>query len=441
MKRSLHTLLWGIPLLFSLWACDLTGGEGPVPVPDEYERVVILYSAGYNTISDYLQGDIRELLDSPSAYLPVRGGKKAFLVVTHQTGRAYDFTNPTSPYLLRISRNYDGSARCDTLLTLEKGTRVIDVPVCRSLLEYIGEHFPSRHYGMIFSSHGTGWLPKGYYGSEKSDDAVIWAAPRPSGTMSAPAELVPEGAVPYTLPDPDDIPVKSLGNEVEQDARGKSWAYEMDLPEFVQACPLHFDYLLMDACLMGGIETAYEFRNIADYIGFSAAEIPAEGFYYSGIPRHLLYDTPADPMSVCSDYYIKALSRSGSQRTAVVSFIDCSKLEALAQVCRTIFEKYRTGLNTINPGKVQGFFRHNQHFFYDLQDIVINAGASGEDLAAFQTALSDCVLYLAFTERAMSSIVVDRFCGFSMYLPCHGNAKLNDFYKGLAWNKATALVK
>lgn len=441
MKRSLLIGFFFASLLFAATGCDLNSGDGPDPVPDEYERVVILYSAGYNTISDYLQGDIRELLSSPSAYLPIRGGKKAFLVVTHQTGRAYDFTNPTSPYLLRISRNYDGSARCDTLLTLEKGTRVIDVPVCRSLLEYIGEHFPSRHYGMIFSSHGTGWLPKGYYGTEKDDDNVIWYSPRPSGQVSANPSDTPTGAVPYTLPDPDDIPVKSLGNEVEQDARGRTWAYEMDLPEFVQACPLHFDYLLLDACLMGGIETAYEFRGVADYIGFSAAEIPAEGFYYTAIPQHLLYDTPADPMSVCSDFYDKALTRSGSQRTAVVSFIDCSKLEALAQVCRTIFEKYREGLNTIDPTHVQGFFRHKQHFFYDLQDIVINAGANGEDLAAFQTALADCVRYLAYTERAMNTIVINRFCGFSMYLPCHGNAKLDEFYKGLAWNRTTALVK
>lgn len=441
MKRSLVIGVLCAALLFAATGCDLNSGEGPDPAPAEYERVLILYSAGYNTISDYLKGDIRELLDSPSAYLPIRGGKKAFLVVSHQTGRSYDFTNPTSPYLLRISRDYDGSARCDTLLTLEKGTRVVDVPVCRSLLEYIGEHFPSRHYGMIFSSHGTGWLPKGYYGTEKDDESVIWAAPRPSGQGAAIPADIPEGAVPYTLPDPDDIPVKSLGNEVEQDARGKTWSYEMDLPEFVQACPLHLDYLLMDACLMGGIETAYEFRGIADYIGFSPAEIPAEGFYYTGIPQFLLYETPANPLGVCMDFYLKALPRSGSQRTAVISYIDCSKLEAFAEVCRTIFEKYREGFSQIDPTKVQGFFRHKQHYFYDMLDIVEKAGVSGEDLDAFKAALSDCILYRAFTEKVMGSVRVDRFCGFSMYLPCHGKPVLDDFYKGLAWNKATALVK
>ena len=441
MKRWWHIGLLSLSLLFAATGCDLNGGDGPDPVPDEYDRVVILYSVGYNTISDYLKGDIQELIDAPSASLPIRGGKKAFLVLTHQTARAYDFSTPTSPMLLRISRNYDGSARCDTLVTLEKGVRAIDVPVCRGILEYIGEHFPSQHYGMIFSSHGTGWLPKGYYGTEKDDDDVtIWAAPRPLGTGILDEEL-PEGAVPYTLPDPDDIPVKSLGNEVEQIASGRTVAYEMDLPEFVQACPLHLDYLLMDACLMGGIETAYEFRHIADYIGFSAAEIPAEGFWYTGIPKHLFQDTPATPMGVCIDFYNKSLTRSGSQQTAVVSYIDCSKLEEFAQVSARIFEKYRTELSQVDPSKVQGFFRHNQHYFYDMLDIVEKAGVSDADLDAFKAALNACILYRAHTPKVMRTIKVDRFCGLSMYLPCHGKPKLDDFYKGLAWNKATSLVK
>ena len=32
-------------------------------------------------------------------------------------------------------------------------------------------------------------------------------------------------------------------------------------------------------------------------------------------------------------------------------------------------------------------------------------------------------------------------CGLSMYLPCNGSEYLDNFYKTLEWNKATALVK
>jgi hypothetical protein len=417
--------------------CDIAGiGPSDVPVVSEYDRVAIIYSPGYNTISEYLKGDVREILNSPSEWLPIRGGKKALLVFSHNTAKAYDFATPTSPYLFRIMRDYDGSVICDTLLTLEAGTRIVDPEVARDVMEYIGEKFPSKHYGMLFSSHGTGWLPKGYYGTQQSEQNVLWSyGHRRQGIQP------PPGAVPYIMPDPDDIPVKSIGNELEQGAGGKNWSYEMDIPEFLTACPLHFDYLLLDCCLMGGIETAYEFRKIADYIGFSAAEIPAEGFYYTNLSQHLLYETPANPMAVCSDFYQMALQRSGSQRTAVISYIDCSKLEAFALVSARIFEKYRTEINSVNPSDVQGFFRHNQHFFYDMLDIVEKAGVQGEDYDQFVTALNDCVLYRAHTEKVMTTVTVRRFCGFSMFLPCNGNDLLRDFYKGLAWNKATALVK
>lgn len=422
-------------------ACDIASvGPDTPPVVTEYDRVVILYAPGYNTISEYLKGDVREILESPPAYIPIKGGKKALLVLSHNTARSYDFSTPTSPYLFRIMRDYDGSIICDTLATLEEGLRIVDPDIARQVLSIIGENFPSKHYGMIFSSHGTGWLPKGYYGTDKDENPIIWSgAPVPFSQTYR--EDIPEGAVPYTLPDPDDIPVKSIGNEVEQDARGRTWAYEMDLPEFARACPLHLDYLLMDCCLMGGIETAYELRNMADYIGFSAAEIPADGFYYPMMAKHLLHDTPATPIGVCSDFYLNALKRSGSQRTAVISYIDCSRLEALAEVSARIFEKYRTEIENVDPTAVQGFFRHNQHFFYDMLDIVEKAGVTGEDLAEFTSALNACVLYRNHTEKVMNSVKVNRFCGFSMFLPCHGNNELREFYKGLAWNKATALVK
>ena len=57
----------------------------------------------------------------------------------------------------------------------------------------------------------------------------------------------------------------------------------MDVLEMVRAITIHLDYIIFDACLMGGIEVAYELRNVADKIGFSQAEILAHGFPYKPI--------------------------------------------------------------------------------------------------------------------------------------------------------------
>ena len=318
-----------------------------------------------------------------------------------------------------------------TILTTKKGAE--------TALGFIQEHFPSQHYGMIFSSHGTGWLPRGYYGKTGTDEELIWTS---AGAHTAKEDTIdaPEGAVPYIEPYQDDMPVKSLGNEVVQTTSG-TWAYEFEIYDFPNCVPMHLDYLLMDACLMGGIEVAYEFRHITDYIGFSAAEIPAEGFYYPGMVSHLLQPSPADPQAVCEEFYNSVQNRSGSAKTAVISYIDCSKLEALGKVCLDLFEKYRDEIASINPTRVQKFYRHNQHYFYDLRDILKNAGISYEDSKRFEAALNDCVLYEAHTPRVMNSVEIKTHCGFSMFLPCHGNNELREFYKKLAWNEATALVK
>jgi hypothetical protein len=57
--------------------------------------------------------------------------------------------------------------------------------------------------------------------------------------------------------------------------------------------------------------------------------------------------------------------------------------------------------------------------------------------------LNSCIIYKAATDeflRGFGGFTIRTFCGFSMYLPCHGSAFLDGKYKELAWNKATGLV-
>ena len=186
---------------------------------------------------------------------------------------------------------------------------------------------------------------------------------------------------------------------------------------------------------------AYELKDKCGKIGFSQAEVLAEGLDYKTLTKHLLQNDEADPQSVCEDYFLQYDSESGVYRSATVSFIDCEELEPLAEVCRNLFETHRSGLAAINPSKVQRFYRYSKHWFYDLESIVMHAGASDEELKALHDALDRCVLYAAHTPEFMMEFEIDIFSGFSMYLPCNGGAELDKFYKTLKWNQATALVE
>jgi hypothetical protein len=95
--------------------------------------------------------------------------------------------------------------------------------------------------------------------------------------------------------------------------------------------------------------------------------------------------------------------------------------------------------------QVQGYFRYNRHYYYDLKDILVNAGISAEEEALLQRALDNCILYKAATPSFMlgsSGFYINHYSGLSMYLPSMGSDYLDNYYRThLAWNQATRLVK
>ena len=415
-----------VAALLSAVSCNLLGSD-PVPEPstNQFSRVAIMYSIGFNSLSSWLADDNETMIGSAEdGYLPPKGSNRAMILVTHGTEgnrtSSTAFRWPTTPYVIRVTRDHLGRPVCDTLLTLDTGKYLTVPDVMNEVLGYVQSHYPADSYGLVLSSHGSGWLPKGYYEQENP-------------------------------------PTKSFGQELHTEGN-QNHSYEMTLQELHDGIPssMHLDYILMDACLMGGIETAFELRDKTDFIGFSQAEILADGFDYSKLMYHLLVESPMNPQAACEDYFNKCQAdKSTLYRSATISYIDCTRLDPLADVCKVLFDKYRPEMDALYDGiskweldnmdageePVQGFFRFHKHWYYDLEDILVKSGISTGEQADLKEALDACVLYKAATERLFDDFDVHSFCGFSMYLPCRGNYYLNERYKNLKWNSATGLVK
>ena len=239
--------------------------------------------------------------------------------------------------------------------------------------------------------------------------------------------------------------VRSVGQD-QVGSAGEYVSYEMEIAEFADAIPMKFDYILFDACLMGGIEVAYELKDKCDRIGFSQTEVLAEGLDYKTMTEHLLKNTVPDPQAVCDDYFMQYIKQSGVYQSATISLIDCRELDQLAEVCRDIFTNHRSGLKAIRMSNVQQYFRSNYRYFYDLKSIIQEAGATAQELKSLDEALKRCVIYGAYTPKFMEEFRILTYSGFSMYLPRDLNTafyfeELNSYYKTLDWNKATGLVK
>ena len=368
-------------------------------------RVMVMISAGYNSLSGYLSEDLKDL---ESGYLPegTYFNADVLLVLARLPKSAGDYASPSAPVLYRLWANRSGEVQRDTIQVWGGDTQLCTKETIHEALSTTQKKYPAQSYGVVFSSHGSGWLPPGYY--------------------TDPSQFEPSSGSLWSL--------RSIGQD-----KTPTGGTEMDLNDFADAIPMHLDYCLIDACLSGCVEVAHALKGKADIVGFSPTEVLADGFDYKNITTHL-FARPLDPVEVCREYFAYYNAQSGSNRSATITAVDTRKMDALEAVCKELFEAYRPTLKTMSGGNVQGYFRYDRHYFYDLRDILVQAGISEQEKARLDAALSQFIVYQAATDYFLS-IPLTRVCGLSMYLPSMGSTYLNNYYKEhVSWNQATELV-
>ena len=417
-------------LLLALASCERDGVDLTLslgPYGGETRKVMLLYEAGFNSLSSDIKNNIEQLR---KGYLPEKGRNDDVLLVFSHVAGLYGVTGgETAPTMVRLYSEH-GEACADTLKTWPVGTPVANKELMTEVFNWVREEFPAAGYGAVLASHATGWLPEGYFSNPKlyegvnrgsSGGSVIWSAPR-----------------------------KTFGQEYY--GGGKTNSQEMEIKDLVAAIPYKLDYILFDACLMATVEVVWELRNVCSYLAVSPCEIPAAGFNYKTMTEHLLQPEVPDLEAVCKDYF--STYENDHVYGATITMVDCSRLDPLASTCRELFDRYRSGILNLDGSKVQVYDRtlggKNYYAFFDLKDMLREAGASAGDLAALQSALDEAIVYEAHT-KSFIDVELDRCCGLAVYLPAypdykrdiwHGTEFLDGFYKeNVAWNQATSLVE
>lgn len=415
--RLTGRIITGIVTVLSVASCGLFGTEEKER--DSFDRVLILYSAACNNISGALSQD---LIDVSKSCLPGKSANTAVVSVAH------NMSCPAA--VVRMYMDKKGNPVMDTLRKYDADVSLADPAVMREALSYVREQFDSEHYRMVFSSHASDWLP----------DSKWCFNPPKDASFKGGRGIAPE----------------SIGNEIVSGV-----TYEMTLDEFRNAIPMKMDAILFDACLMAGVEVAYELRDICDYLGFSPAEVLADGFDYYQLANDLLQVDAADAVrDVCAHFFEQYENQPDYLRSATISAVRTSEMDALAECCRGLFERYREGLE--RPSRVPQFFdgvyescsQYNAamdsvlvlHWCYDMQDIMSAAGISGASAAELQAALDRAVYFKKTTDQRYSVgyphyIPIEAYCGLTMYLPSLGSNVMTDYYRDLSWNKATGLVQ
>ncbi len=347
-------------------------------VPEEYpvkDKTVLVYMVGNNNLSGTAEVN---LADIQEGFIPQQD--KGNILVYHHI--AYQ-----DPVLLNVIKQEDGKVVADTVYKFPKRNSATAQSLTNAM-QVTKTLFPATEYGLILWSHGTGWLPQGAYSK-----------------------------------------TRSFGSE-----EGK----EINIPELVKALPYRVSYVIFDACLMGGIETAYELKDSTDHVLFSPTEVLAAGFPYSKIMQPL-FSSPTDLEGVAREYYNHYNSMSGEMRSATVSLVKTSELDAVAAAAKTVFDEHRDKIATLNMNHIQPYFRFNKHWFYDLEDFISQI-ASPEQADTFKQALNKAVVYKATTPYFLEIPIV-KYSGISTYIPNPADEELDKYYKNFAWNKACGMIE
>ena len=323
--------------------------------------------------------------------------------------------------LLRIDETIgdNGLYKLDTL-HLYGSENSADPDVLKRVINTVNTEYPADSYGMIFFSHGSGWLP--------------------SGTLNSPRSLVID----------------------------KGSSMEMEYSDFAAAIPDgQFDFIILEACLMADVMFMYDLRNKADYVLASSAEIVQPGFtdiYEEKVMS--LFDTRSTVSTVLSSfaqaYYDTVTTQYGeidAYCSVTMSLMKMDEMEKLAQATKNALngiDIYEENIEDIY--NIQSFDRPNTGTFgwqrprcrfFDLTHTMENIVPDAE-YRSFLEQMNKTVIWKASTKRFLlgnlqngqpnyseyDGFMINRHCGLTTYIKQDAYPYLNSKFEESSWYKS-----
>ena len=396
--------------------------EGDGSEESDTVRTVLVYMAAQNSLGkyNYHEADSAEIMAAKDQL----SNEKQLLIFIDVD---------TAPVLYKVTAEADEP---EVLYTWENDVCSTNPEVFQEVLEKMVEFCPSDEYGLVMWSHADGWLPA----TETDYDAF-------TETVSTASSLLAFGI--------DSGPNGNLGDSGAQ----------MDIADMaaaIEAVGVKMKFIFFDACLMQGLEVAYELKDVTEFLVAAPIATPGAGSYYTHqIETGFFSSDPADiARQYMEDVQDPELTYDYSDFGLVISCIRTDRLEALAEAFKAalpnsvLAEKNSPDMtDVLNYQAYTSTYYYRPHNYDALQSIRLIFAE--EDVEAVEQALNDILTYYAATETFyigpgywdMQTVPVDEdaFRSVSMFVPqtiystyavrCkYGN--LNTAFQNTAWYKA-----
>ena len=372
--------------------------------PKINDRVVLVYMAGDNDLNYYISGDIRQMMEGSEKLAK----NQRLIVFVDNYGR--------QPYMMEVAHG-------DTirLMTYNDELKSSDAQVLRQCLLWTMEHYEAKSYGLVLWGHADAWVVK-------------------SQPTLAPGQR------------------RAYGQDV---TGSEGWMEIADMARELESLPHRLSFIFADCCCFQCVESAYELRNVTDYIIASAAEIPGCGAPYHTIVPGLFSNKSTFYEDVVNAYYDQEID--GWKLPLAV--VKTSELENLAAATSTILQASVTPLvNGEGYPDVDSLIYYYNRAQFDMNDFMLRI-ADASHYAVWKRAFDAAVPYklmaplwvanhIEFSQNGNRfldfEVTDDRYGGVSMFVAqsvANGKTivgqrfllQLNNTISSMKWYKAANL--
>ena len=391
---------------------DGKGVMSPASAPSGNAKTVLIYLAGGNDLRGALKKDLKECKEG-SKHL----SDNENLIVFAR------FYKEGESWVARLKNGEvtDSVSLKDLGIYSSDGVnRACDPGVMEGVMRYAFSKYPAKNgnYGIVFGSHGSGWLKK---------------------------EEVRHGSRAICV---------DYGDDRINDSNER-WINIPTLAGVLREMT-HLKFIMTDCCNMMCLENLYELRTTCDYLIGSPAEIPCNGAPYDQIIPDMFKD--GDFYKTIIDKYYNSV---GGMLPLVA--VKTSEMENVAQATRTALVAVKENIGNgyaDMTGMIHYFhldysndFFPEYNAFYDAGDFM-HTYAPADVYQQWRQALDKAVVERSMATRWATEkrwdkkysdfeVTEEKFHGVSMYVPQDpskgNNAQFNEDIKFFEWYKATEL--
>ena len=415
-----------IKKLFTLFICMIslamtfTGCSEEAFDPDSVNKQTILVfypwtgSKSSTGLLGYLQNNIDSICDGIIDRKGLNNSRVlVFLSDKYNHSTLYDLQyNATTKSVDRVPlKEYEGASYASA-------EGIADI------LNEVKTKASALNYALIVGVHGCGWT----YASDWSR-YPYYARPsvtRPRDNNFSGIQFGPDPNAPLT---------RFFGSvSLAENAMDIS-----TLAEGIRESGLKMQYILFDACYMSNIETAYELKDVTNYMIASGSEIMAAGLPYRSMWSYLNSSTPnySGIVSTSVNFY----KNNSSAPFCNLAAIDCRQVEKLAGVMKDINAENQL-LASVSLDSIQHLDGFRPNLFYDLETYVDSLHPSGYLLDQFKSQLKLTIKASNHTDEAYTCIYssdsfkIKNYCGITISDPSQHSVAIKGREK-TGWWKAT----